>query len=259
MRLPRRQSETDIYHVVARGTGRQIIFEDDKDRATFVSMLSDLFGTSEAELYAWCLMSNHIHLLVHASINEMARRMRRLLSRYAIYFNAKTGRVGHLFQERYSSEPVNDEGYLLTVIRYIHQNPVKAKLGAVDEYPWSSYGEYMRERGLCATRFPMQVFGSKDEFVRFHAYDGTGTKCLDVPDGLRSATRAMPDERAVEIAQEVLGETSLDDLKALPVTERNEKIVALKQAGLSIRQIARITGIGRGSIQRASVSNPPSP
>ena len=249
MRTARKQSEADIYHVIARGTGQQIIFEDDADREEFLRLLQAETKESDFELYAWCLMSNHVHMLVHATLESLALRMRHLLGTYAMRFNQKSGRVGHLFQDRFLSEPVNDDAYLMTLIRYIHQNPLKAKIAEVDQYQWSSYREYLSGEGICDTSFPLAVFGSLEQFEHLNQLPLPSTAaCLEVH-GNRPV-RAMPDEDAMMYANNLLGDIKLDALKALPIKERNSYIAELRRAGFSVRQIARLTGIGKGSIQR---------
>ena len=252
MRVARKRSEADIYHVLTRGTGQQIIFENDADHEEFLRLLGAEAKEGDFELYAWCLMSNHVHMLVHAPLEALAQRMRHLLGGYAMYFNKKSGRVGHLFQDRFLSEPVNDDAYLITVVRYIHQNPVKAKIADVDKYQWSSYREYLQGGGICDTNFPLAVFGSLKEFERLNRLplDATVT-CLEVS-GNRPV-RVMPDEDAAIYASDLLGGIKLDTLKAFPVKERDGCIAELRRAGFSVRQIARLTGIGKGSIQRVSV------
>ena len=251
MRTARKQSEADIYHVVTRGTGQQIIFEDDEDHVQFLRFLEAETKEGDFELYAWCLMSNHVHLLVHATLEAMALRMRRLLSAYATYFNKKNARVGHLFQDRFRSEPVNDDAYLITLVRYIHQNPVKAGIADVDRYQWSSYREFLTGGEICSTSFPLAVFGSLEEFERLNRLPlDAAAACLEVGGG--HPVKAMPDEDAVIYASNLLGGIKLDALKTLPTKERDGYLVELKRAGFSIRQIARLTGIGRGPIQRAS-------
>ncbi len=247
------QSKSDIYHVVSRGTGRQLIFEDDEDRTTFLRMLSKATASNEVELYAWCLMGNHFHLLVHGDLARLSCCMKQLCGSYAQYFNQEHGRVGHLFQERFKSEPVENDAYLLTVVRYIHDNPAKAAISPMTEYPWSSYHEYAEdheEAGLCSTQFILDAFGGRTSFVRFHADERNATPCLDVFTG-RSKTRGMPDSIAAEIAEDVLGVSYLEDMKSLPIDERNASIHRLKNEGLTVRQIERLTGIGRNSVQRA--------
>lgn len=251
MREKRKQSSSDIYHVVARGTGRQIIFEEDVDYNQFLGTARKVLSDSGCELYAWCLMSNHVHLLIHAEIEKLSTAMRRILGSYAMYFNAKSGRVGHLFQERFASEPVNDDAYLITVVRYIHQNPVKAGLSAVDNYPWSSYGEFVGKPSTCETSFVLGVFGGIEEFVRLHGDDTSG-QCLDIPQPRRTAP-SLPDEKERAAAERVLEKQglTLEDIKGLDPARRNQVLVELKQTGLTVRQIERLTGVGRATVQRA--------
>lgn len=250
MRIPRKPSESDIYHVVTRGTGRQLIFEGDDDRRRFKQMMEKYSCKERVEIYAWCLMSNHVHMLLHAKQENISRFMKRLCGMYAQYFNQKNDRVGHLFQERYKSEPIDDDEYLLTVTRYIHDNPSKAGIAAAAEYPWSSYGEYLDKPDVCSTGFILSAVDGPRGFVALHTGEWAEHDCLDVSSG-RNATHAMPDEIAMMIADEVLGIESVTHLKELPLNERNEDIRALKSNGLTVRQIERLTGIGRGAVQRA--------
>ena len=249
MRAKRDLSSVDLYHVVARGTGRQIIFEDDDDRKTFLRILRHALEESKSELYAWCLMSNHVHLLVHAPIDRIALFMKDLCGTYAQYFNKKTGRTGHLFQERYKSEAIDSDDYLMAVIRYIHNNPVKSGMATVDSYAWSSYSEYVGAPILCSTGFVSSLFSGVDDFAQFHAATPENETILDIPHS-RTRTRAMPDALALKRARLAIGAQRLASIKELLPQERDEAILALRAAGLSIRQTERLTGIGRGSIER---------
>ena len=119
----RTKSETGIYHIVMRGSGRQLIFEDSTDRRAFLDKLRQLRDEQGLTIYAFCLMSNHVHLLAKEGNEPIGSTMKRLGVSYAMRFNLKTGHVGHVFLDRYASEPVNDDSYLLAVVRYIHANP----------------------------------------------------------------------------------------------------------------------------------------
>ena len=89
----------------------------------------------DVEVFGWCLMGNHVHLLLHGHIAGISKAMQVLLGTYALKFNEQTGRSGHLFQERFSSEPIDSDEYLLSALRYIHQNPDKARIATYDSYP----------------------------------------------------------------------------------------------------------------------------
>ncbi len=113
-RKPRAISESNIYHVVIRGADRQQMFEEKNDYDKYLDILSYYKKECQFEIYAYCLMSNHVHLLIHTSNTPLATVFRRINTRYAVWFNMKYDRTGFLQQGRYYSEPVNDERYLLT-------------------------------------------------------------------------------------------------------------------------------------------------
>ena len=249
MGAQRKRSEADIYHVVTRGTGRQLIFEDDADRRRFLTALVKRLAEEHVELYAWCLMSNHVHLLLRAPLEQISASMRKALGEYALYFNDKSGRTGHLFQARFGSEPVTSDEQLLAAVCYIHNNPVKAGMSSAENYPWSSFGEYVGEARYCQTSFVLDVAGGVEELRRLH--HDLGPAAPLGPGSHRNATRAMPDACAISLAKTTLGEIRLEDVKSLEPGPRREAILLLKQAGLSVRQIERLTGIGRNIIQRS--------
>ena len=123
-RKPRESSGTGIYHVMLRGINRQDIFDDTEDYWTFIKMMSAV----PCYIYAYCLMPNHVHLLIAEKSLKVGEVVKSIASCYVPYYNKKYGRIGHLLQDRFKSEPCNDSGYFLTLFRYIHQNPVKAGL-----------------------------------------------------------------------------------------------------------------------------------
>lgn len=143
-RYARKNSESGIYHIMLRGTNRQNIFEDDEGRQKLLETIRHYKTVSEYEVYAYCIMSNHIHLLIKEITEPLSLAIKRISSSYVYWYNWKHERCGHLFQERFKSEPINDNQYFLTVLRYIHQNPTKAGLSKnIDEYKWSSCHEYI--------------------------------------------------------------------------------------------------------------------
>jgi putative transposase len=128
---------------MVRGLERRAIFRDDIDRTDFVARLSALAEAGAWTVYAWALLPNHAHLLVRTGARSLPRSMRSLLTGYAGAFNRRHHRVGHLFQNRYKSIVVEEEPYLLELVRYLHLNPVRAKLvpelRALDRYPWTGH------------------------------------------------------------------------------------------------------------------------
>ena len=241
----RLQSELGIYHVMCRGVGRQIIFEDDEDRSYLLDRLDREKTQCGVKVLAWCLMDNHVHLLIQADGAAPGAFMQRVLSEYAVYFNRRHDRVGHVFQDRYRSEPVDTEEYLLTLVRYIHQNPIEMGVSDLRSYRWSSYREYVGEATVTDTALVTDLFGSISEFVRFNEERGENG-----PAGPTTANDAP--ERAWFVAVDEVGEETLREMKSLPREDRDRYVARLLARGLSIRQIERFTGVSRGVVAKVS-------
>ena len=125
-RMARVKSNTGVYHLIWRGANRQEIFHDEEDWRMFLNNLKKYKVKLNFSMYAWCLMGNHLHLLMKEGDENISNTMKRIGVSYARYYNRKYRTTGHLFQDRFRSENVEERAYFLTVVRYIHQNPVKA-------------------------------------------------------------------------------------------------------------------------------------
>ena len=243
------QSEADTYHVIVRGEGRRIIFEDDEDRDTFLRMLEASAQRYGVALYAWCLMSNHAHIIARVCLERLSRMMQSLTSGYAVYYNKRHGHVGHVFAGRYKSEPIDGDEYLMAAVRYIHFNPIKGGLSKTCDYAWSSYRDYLENTGFTDTSLVLEIFGGERAFIAAHetenanlaGYHGRAQK------GVR---HRVDDTEAREIAVEIFGEEGIQNLANEERERRNRGIATLRRAGLTTNQVERITGIGRGIIDR---------
>ena len=133
-----------LHHVMIRGIERADIFQDDKDRGQFLSRVGEIGKATGTRIVAWALMDNHVHLLLFSGSSGLPRFMRRLLTGYAMWFNRRHQRAGHLFQNRYKSIVCEEDRYLLELVRYIHLNPLRShtvqSLEELDRYPWSGHG-----------------------------------------------------------------------------------------------------------------------
>lgn len=248
-RRAREKSNTGIYHVMIRGINKQIIFKDNEDYEKLIQTIKEYKEVCGYEIYAYCLMSNHIHLLIKEGKEELGIVFRRIGARYVYWYNNKYVRIGHLFQDRYKSEAVEDDKYFMTVLRYIHQNPVKAGIESdIAKYQWSSYNEYLGINSICDTKFALSFFADDEKiaielFQRFNKEENKD-KCLDYEEEAR-----INDIEAAKIIIEVAGIENAMQIKSFEKEKRNKIIKQLKNRGLSIRQIERLTGISFGVIR----------
>lgn len=246
-RKARLVSNTGIYHILLRGINRQVIFEDDEDFGVFLGVLAKYKMEFCCQIYAYCLMENHIHLLMKIPSNDLQHFMRKVGTKYVYWYNWKYDRVGGLFQDRYKSEPVENDAYFRTVFRYIHQNPVKAgicKTAAM--YQQSSYKDYINPNPnqITDTSITISMLGD-DLFQESHNICNED-KCLEL-----KAVKRINDDEAKWIIRKICGCGSAPEFQALQVSARNQYLKELKRNGLSIKQIERLTGINRGLVQKA--------
>ena len=237
-RQARKRAESGIYHVMLRGINRQQIFLDREDNKRFLLTLKAYKPVCGCKVLAYCLMGNHVHLLLREGAEPLEQIFKRIGGSFVYWYNAKYQRVGHLFQDRFKSEPVEDDAYLLTVIRYIHQNPVKAGLcQRPEEYPYSSWREYLSKPWLTDVDETFRLI-EYDDLVAFHQILGQ-EDCLD--DTPRPAGH-LSDAQALLLIEQLSGCKNASEFQKLSPAARDRAILALRDNHLSIRQIARLTG-----------------
>ncbi len=133
-RINRQFSNTKVYHIILRGIDKQDIFLEEMDYKVIIKILKELQEKYQYEIYAYCLMNNHIHLVIYDIDNQLSRIMQSIGIKYSKYFNKKYERAGHLFQNRFLSKNVEDREYFKCLCRYIHKNPQKAQISKTEEY-----------------------------------------------------------------------------------------------------------------------------
>jgi len=247
-RISRQKSNSGIYHIIVRGINKQDIFYDKQDYSKFIKEISNTKGKYQYELYAYCLMPNHVHLEIKDNRNFLESIMRSLMVAYVSYFNKKYERVGHLFQDRYLSKRVETDKYVLDLQRYIHQNPEKAGIAKKEEYRWSSYKEYLAKEGITDTKYVMQLFNMDvnkfKEYNSNYEYDINTTQELEM-------IRRLTDEQAKEIIQKVLQIENLQEIQKYNKKAREGILSELKCIDdISCAQIARVIGLNKKMIER---------
>ena len=232
-----------------RGINKQRIFEDDQDYQKFLETIKAHKEASGYKIYAYYSMNNHIHLLMKEGRESLGIAFRRIGASYLYWYNWKYSRRGHLFQDRYKSEAIETDRYFLTVLRYIHQNPRKAKIAKeIQAYPWSSYREYTKKQEICDTQFALNLFSgnSKEALSLWEKFnqENNNDKCLEYDNGAR-----LNDLEATEMIQRITIVKIPTEIQIFEKQKRNAVIKKLKNRGLSIMQISRLTGISFGVIR----------
>ena len=149
-RHTRRYYETPFFHVIVQGINREFIFDKERDTIKYLQIIEKNLEKTEVEIIAYCIMNNHAHFLIYSkSIEQMSMFMSKINTSFAKYYNKEKERVGYVFRDRYISEPIMNERYLIKCINYIHNNPVKANMvGKCAEYKYSSYKEFLNNEKI---------------------------------------------------------------------------------------------------------------
>ena len=256
-RKGRETSGTGIYHVMLRGINRQDIFEDSEDYQTFLSILSkvqehlgdDLVSKiCTCHIYAYCLMPNHVHLLVCEKNWNLGKVMKSIASSYVFYYNKKYGRIGHLFQDRFKSEPCNDPEYFITLFRYIHQNPIKAGLvGSAKDYMYSSWpNDYLgfKRQRVCFTQAAVNRYGMEElsAWVEMPLPEHVG--CVDMDERM-----IVADDEVRDALLKNSGMRSITVFQLQP-KERQKDVIreVMRSLGVGARQMARVCGLSYSTI-----------
>ena len=263
--MPRKVRDTSnsgVYHVMLRGNNKQVIFESQKDYLKFQQLLFQKCHPLDSDhhplppcciVYAYCIMPNHVHLLIQEKEEGISDVIKWIEISYAQYYNIKYEHSGHLFQGRFRSEPVNDWEYFVTLLRYIHQNPVAGGLASrVKDYSWSSWHEY-ENNASCQIRFCST--GAVLSRISMDAL----TELVNEPLAKTQHILDLNNETPIRLDDDKIREfIRLDcmvqnpkDIQSYPINERQAILKKIRDFGGSIRQISRITGISGSIIRRA--------
>lgn len=199
-RKRRMKSSTEMYHVMVKGINKEKIFNQNREKSYFKKIILKHLEKYAVDIYGYCIMSNHAHFIIRAEIQTLSYFMAAILAEYASYYNYKHKRNGHVFQNRFKSECIEDVKYYWACLRYIHLNPVKAHMiQKVERYKYSSIGEYITHANLLLSRKAIDLFlkefENNQEFLDYHGYVGENI-FIDVKDEMEM--------RRVEVATEVL-------------------------------------------------------
>lgn len=247
-RSARKRSESGIYHIVLRGINKQTIFYDDYDKEVFLNRLKIIKNEIPYKIYAFCLMSNHIHLLIKETGESISKIFQKILSSYVYWYNRKYERIGNLFQDRFKSEAINTDRHLLCAARYIHRNPLKAGLvKEIGDYDWSSYNAYINDKeSFIDIGFILSILDGKEEFIKFMNQE-ENTKFLEFEN-----ISPISDEKLLLLIERLYKKHKIYDILKLQKGARDEILSMIRKIpGASIRQISRVIGVPIMTIRRA--------
>lgn len=245
-RKPRLLTESGIYHIILRGNNQQNIFCDKQDKLFCINRLKKYSSELKVSIFGYCLMSNHIHILLKTD-NHLSIFVQKLANSYVYYFNRKYERSGHLFQGRFKSEPVEDAEYFKTVLRYILQNPIKSGNADFINYRWSNLKNLIEDISDGITDFILlyKKLGKEINIKQFLLQTEKHC-CMEYENKF-----IFPDSRCVNFIRQILKIKNPYKFMTLKQEEQKEKIRQLKLNGFSINQISRITGISKRFIKSA--------
>ncbi|MBQ6151862.1 MAG: transposase [Mogibacterium sp.] len=247
-RTARKLSESGIYHVMMRGINRQQIFFEESDYAYFIRLLGKYKSVSGYELFAYCLMGNHVHLLIRVRKEPLSVIMKRIGGAFAYWYNGKYERTGHLFQDRFKSEVIDSERYFIAALRYILRNPVKAGMcKRPEDYKYSSGREYLCDwDGITDTDFVFSLIeaAALEEFIAVSNDD----QFLEIEE---KAPVRLTDNKARAMILDEFGTFSPTVGKPGERHDLYFSIRKLIRNGISIRQLSRLTGIPKKLIENA--------
>lgn len=255
-REARKQSETGYYHVMMRGNNREKIFRNTTEKQYLIELLQIQADEENISIIAYCLMDNHVHLLIRSDLQLMSEALKWINIKFAGRYNYKYKRTGHVFQGRYKSEVINTEEHLMQVIRYIHNNPVKAKMvSEASDYEWSSYKSYVDKKDKLISSSERQMVidlfsNSKEHYIKFHSEEET-QEFLDIKEDIERER----EEKANRIINKYCQQYAI--IKTIELKNRKdvlEKIIIelLKNSNLSHRRIAEFLDIDRGTVHNAA-------
>ena len=245
-RSNRTKSFTKVYHVIIRGINKQDIFLDKQDYLKFLKELQARKGKYKSDIFAYALMQNHVHLVIHDKSDALSKLMQSLTISYSNYFNKKYERIGHLFENRFKSYAIEDAGYLRNLVRYIHKNPENA---GRKPYIWTSYFEYINNKStIIENSTVMKLFDNNMQ--NFKAFHDEYKKNQDYNKNFEMLGRLQDDE-AIELIKKIINESNLLKIQNYE-QEKKEQIIRriIEIKGITKVQISRILGISRSTINR---------
>ena len=263
-RKPRIHYEGALYHVIIRGNNRAYIFKNRENKEEYKKIVLKYKKRYRFKLYAYCIMDNHAHLLIEVCDIPLSKIMQGIQQVFTQHYNRKNRTTGHVFEQRYKSFLCDKDTYLLSLIRYIHQNPVRSKLTGGLNYQWSSHQEYLGNPGLTDTNFPLSLFsGKKNKAIKTYLsfvgeLESKDIQSMNIEEEIIEAAKnierhKIAKEALIKIIEEVT-EIKMDKIKGNTKSKRISDIRKLyiknlkKYTDVPNKEIADLLEIGSSTV-----------
>ena len=248
--MPRRPRVDMVgaYQIVNRGVDRRVIYKDDEDHQAFLQILCDASMLYDVKVHAYVMMRNHYHLLIETSKENLSNYMKHINASYAIYFNKKYQRTGHLWQGRFKSWFVTQESYLYALVAYIEYNPIKAKIvKKLGEYKYSSYPAFSEQvepisclrSSLVFEKYPNIT--ERIEFIQY-AHDER------ILDEIRKASNLVV--TSIKEKKTNIHKLEKELKKVKDIQERNKLIIEANKEGFSQHLLSKVTDLSQSQVGR---------
>ena len=244
----RKFSNSKIYHIIIKGIDAEDIFYDDMDRNVFLEKIKLTKKEFNYEVYAYCLMTNHVHMVIKVLDEDLSRAVQSLTIRYVSYFNKKYDRKGPFVQNRFNSKNIENQKYFLEVCRYVHRNPEKANLEKTNKYKWSSYREYIGNEKIINRKVLLHYFGNNIEnFISYTNKVESVSEMINIADF--ELENKLSDDEVIKIILNLFNLNSVTEIISFFKDRKQiKKLNVIKN--IHKNQIARIIRVDRKTVSK---------
>ena len=254
-RVHRSFSNSNVYHIIIKGLDDSDFFFDNEDRIIFLEKIKYSKLKFKYQVYAYCLMTNHVHLVIKVDNDNLSKAMQSLIIRYSRYFNRKYDRKGNFIQNRFFSKNIENQKYFLDVCRYVHRNPEKAGIDKTYNYRWSSYHEYLEKEKIINKKVLLYYLDNNiNNFICYTNKEENINEIMKLSDF--EMITSINDDELIEIIKRKFNlKTTKAIIKHFKNKKNRVKLKELKDInGISQRQISRVTMVNREIIRRIFIN-----
>ncbi len=264
-RLKRRYNDfTKMYHIILAGNNKESIFIQDEDKEKIMNEICKMKNYFNFEVYAYCVMNNHIHIVIYDEEIQISKIIHRLCTKYSIYYNKKYFRTGHVFQNRFFSKEIKEKTYFVHLCRYIHLNPYSKDMESVETYKWCSYARYIDKKSsdildanektkienILKKERLLRIFNNNiEKFKEYHKKYSLKRNIIDKLEYEKIDNIEKHD--VIRYILSVLEIDSIEKLSDYSIEKRNKELYKLKKIKyISTTQIANAIGMSARTLQR---------